>query len=153
MKPEDYACRRLGSPEKALAAFSNRAVGLSRFSSWLEAKPTVYWDGIAELTIPLRDEITQHHGYAHGAIIGAAADNACAWAASSVVGDVVTANYTLHLLQPGLGERLRARGEVVRIGRREVICRSEVFAETLSGERPQSVRIAICTASISALTR
>lgn len=153
MEPEAYACRKLGSPEAALEAFTRRAVGSSRFSSWLDARPTLYWDGVAELVIPLREEITQHHGYAHGAIVGAAADNACAWAASSIVGDVVTANYTLHLLKPGMGDRLRARGEVVRTGRREVICRSEVFAERAGKGCTESVRIAICTASISILTR
>ncbi len=35
-------------------------------------------------------ELIQHHGFAHGGIVGALADDACAWAAAPVLGDAVT---------------------------------------------------------------
>ena len=40
----------------------------------------------------------------NGAIVGLMADNACAWAGASVVGDVVTGGYTINFLRPALGE-------------------------------------------------
>ncbi|MGE3580182.1 MAG: PaaI family thioesterase, partial [Hyphomonadaceae bacterium] len=120
---------RFGSPEAALEAFAAARV-TSGFSTLLGAKPLKWWDGEAELVIPLRHELTQHHGYAHGAVVGAAADNACAWAAASVAGDVVTSTYTLQLLAPAKGERLRAQGRVIRAGKRQVSAEAQVWAES-----------------------
>ncbi|MDB5696804.1 MAG: hypothetical protein JWN21_2347 [Sphingomonas bacterium] len=56
----------------------------------------------------MRPEVTQHHGFAHGAIVGLMADKACTWAAASVAGDVVTGSYTINFVAPAHGERLRA---------------------------------------------
>lgn len=84
--------------------------------------------GLAEIELDLRPDLTQHHGYAHGAVIGYLADTVSAWAASTVAGDVVTAEYKLNLLAPARGEVLWARGEVLRAGRRQVVVRAEVYA-------------------------
>ena len=89
----------------------------------------------------VRPEMTQHHGYVHGAIVGLMADNACAWAASSAVGDVVTGSYTINFLAPAKGERLRSKGTVVKAGRRQVVVRSDVWCER-SGEEPVLVAVA-----------
>lgn len=51
------------------------------------------------------------------------ADNACAQAASSVVGHVVTASYAINVLAPARGERFRSRGVVVKAGKRQAIVR------------------------------
>src|SRR3546814_17520952 len=72
--------------------------------------------------------MTQHHGFAHGAIVGYMADTVCAWAAASMVGDVVTSEYKLNLLSPAVGERLTAVGSVVKAGSRQVVTRADVFA-------------------------
>src|SRR3546814_14325157 len=78
--------------------------------------------------------MTQHHGFAHGAIVGYMADTVCAWAAASMVGDVVTSEYKLNLLSPAVGERLTAVGSVVKAGSRQVVTRADVFA-VKDGER------------------
>jgi uncharacterized protein (TIGR00369 family) len=117
----------------------------SGFTRFLEIEPLTVWGGVAELTVAVRDDMTQHHGFAHGAVVGAMADNACAWAASSVVGDVVTGNYTINFLNPARGTHLRARGEVAKAGRRQAVVRAEVWAET-EGEAP--VLAAVATATI-----
>src|SRR5688500_3692207 len=88
------------------------AVGRSGFSTFLSLEPVRCWDGEAEILMTVRPEMTQHHGFAHGAVVGLMADNACAWAASSAVGDVVTGSYTINFLAPAKGERLRSRGTV-----------------------------------------
>jgi uncharacterized protein (TIGR00369 family) len=85
--------------------------------------------------IALGPQLTQHHGVVHGAVIGAAADNACAWAAASVAGDVVTATLTLHLVAPAKGERLRAKGQVLKNGKRQLTVRADVFVETSTESR------------------
>ena len=122
-----------------------RSVTQSGFSSILGIEPIKCFNGEAELIIPLRPELTQHHGFVHGAVVGAAADNACAWAAASVAGDVVTSSYTLQLLAPALGEKLRAFGVVIKKGRRQISVRSNVFAE----QGDQSKLVATALASIA----
>ena len=136
------------TPEAMLARLE-RSVTSSGYSSWLAARPLKCWQGEAELEIPVRPEMTQHHGYVHGSILGAAADNACAWAAASVAGDVVTSEYKIHLLAPAKGQKVLARGKVVRAGRRQVVTQAEVFA--LDGE--QETLVAIATATIATVSK
>jgi len=138
------------TPEEALANMRRVGAGQSGFAVFAGCDPVTVWDGYAELVIPAKPELTQHHGYLHGAIVGMAADVACAWAAASVAGDVLTASYTLHLLAPARGERLVGKGWVVKPGKRQLVCRSEVWAES-TGAAP--VMVATALASIVAVVR
>lgn len=116
------------TPEAMLARLRT-AIATSGFTQLLQATPLYCWQGECELVIELRPDLKQHHGFAHGGVIGAAADNVCAWAAASVAGDVVTSSYTLHFLGPALGERLRAKAKVLRAGKRQITVAADVFAE------------------------
>ncbi len=82
-----------------------------------------------------RHELTQHHGFVHGAVVGFMIDSACAWAAASLVGDVVTSEYKVNLLAPAIGERLICRSEVIKAGQRQAVCRADVFAVTNAAEK------------------
>lgn len=126
---------RPGDPEEAVAM-------MQRFAG---VEPAACREGRSELLPSLRSDLTRHHGYAHGAVVGMMADNACAWATSSVAGDTVTSNDTLHFLAPAKGERLRAKGLVVRAGRRRVVGRAELWPEA------QPTLAAIATATITPL--
>ena len=136
------------TPERTLARLKQSVTG-SGFSTMLGMEPLHCWAGESELAVELRPELTQHHGFAHGAVVGAAADNACAWAAASVAGDVVTSSYTLHLVAPAKGDRLRARGVVLKHGRRQLTVRADVFAETGNDSR----LVATALASIAKVER
>lgn len=114
----------------------------SPFSAFLGAEITACEGGIAELSVLIRPELTQHHGYVHGAVIGAVADNACTWAAASVVGDVVTSEYKLNLLAPAVGERLIGRGRVLKASARIVTAASDVFAVDEDGEKHVATMLA-----------
>jgi uncharacterized protein (TIGR00369 family) len=119
------------------------------FAAFLKPEVVRCEGGFAELHVPMRQELTQHHGFAHGAVIGCIADSACAWAAGSIAGDVVTAQYTLHLLAPGVGDKLVGRGYVVQNGKTIIVSRSEVFA--VKGDKERLV--AVATATISVIKR
>ena len=121
------------------------AVGRSGFSSFLQLEPVRCWEGLAEIEMEVRPEMTQHHGFAHGAIVGLMADNACAWAASSAVGDVVTGSYTINFLAPAKGNRLRSKGEVVKAGKRQVVVRAEVWSQS---ENADDILVAVAQATI-----
>lgn len=120
---------RFASPEASIAYMKRVAVAKSGFSSWLDVEPITVWRGESELLLELRPEMTQHHGFAHGAIVGLMADNACAWAGASVAGDVVTGGYTINFLRPAKGDRLRAMGIVIKPGKRQVIVKADVWSE------------------------
>lgn len=92
-------------------------------------------DGFAQLSIPFNEQLTQHHGFLHGSLIGYLADTAISWAAASVVGDVVTSEFRVHLLAPGIGERFIGRGYVIKASKRQVVARSDVFAVTSDDEK------------------
>jgi uncharacterized protein (TIGR00369 family) len=136
---------RFASEAEALTYMRARAVEGSGFTRFAGIEPIRVWEGEAELVLPLRPDLTQHHGYAHGAIVGLMADNACAWAAASVMGDVVTGSYTIHFLAPAKGARLRSKGQVIKPGKRQTIVRADVWAEPEAGT---PVLVAIAQATI-----
>ena len=123
------AHERFESPEQSIAYMKRVAVGRSGFSRWLGVEPIKVWQGESELVLEMREELMQHHGFAHGAIVGLMADNACAWAAASAAGDVVTGSYTINFLAPATGDRLRAKGTVLKARSKQVVARAEVWSE------------------------
>jgi acyl-coenzyme A thioesterase PaaI-like protein len=83
-------------------------------------------------------------GFIHGAVVGPMADNACAWAAASVAGDVVIGSYPISFLTPAKGSSLRSKGHVMKPGKRQVIVRAEVWSEGATAE-PTVVAVAQST--------
>ena len=87
--------------------------------------------GRCVLTLPYRAELTQQHGYFHGGLIGALADNAAGYAAFALAdadASILTVEYKVNLLEPGRGARLWADARVLRAGRRIATCQVDVSA-------------------------
>lgn len=105
-----------------------QALEQSAFSKLLGAELLEFEPGKVSLQIQTRPDLCQHHGFLHGAVVGFMVDSGCAWAAASLIGDVVTSEYKLNLLAPALGERLICRSEVLKAGQRQAVCRADVFA-------------------------
>jgi len=103
--------------------------------------------GRTEIHLPHWHGIEQQHGFVHGGVVGMIADSAAGYAAMSVAPlstSVLTVEYKLNLLAPALGEKLIARGRVVRPGKTLVITTAEVFAvsegrETLCALMQQTI--------------
>lgn len=105
-----------------------QALDKSPFAQLIGFSLTHYSAGSIEMEVVPRKELTQHHGFVHGAVIGFMIDSACAWAAASMVGDVVTSEYKVNMLAPALGEKLICRSDVIKAGKRQVVTRADVFA-------------------------
>ena len=105
-----------------------QALQHSTFAQLLGAELLDFEPGRVSLQVASRPDLCQHHGYMHGAVVGFMVDSGCAWAAASMVGDVVTSEYKLNLLAPAIGERLVCRSEVLKAGQRQAVCRADVFA-------------------------
>ncbi|TCP62259.1 uncharacterized protein (TIGR00369 family) [Rhodovulum bhavnagarense] len=88
--------------------------------------------GMAEIAAPLNPAFAQQQGHAHAGLTFSLADTAAGYAALSLLPpghEVLSSEMKLHLLAPGRGQRLVARGAVIKPGRRLVIVRADVFAE------------------------
>jgi uncharacterized protein (TIGR00369 family) len=95
-------------------------------------------EGYCTIEVPFSDRVTQQAQYFHGAVIGAAGDNAGGYAALTLAPpdrEVLTVEYKVNFLAPASGEKLVARGEVVAAGRRLFVCKAEVSAVDRDEER------------------
>ncbi|SIO56396.1 uncharacterized domain 1-containing protein [Rhodovulum sp. ES.010] len=93
--------------------------------------------GMVEIAAPILPTFGQQQGMAHAAVSFALGDSAAGYAALSLMEprvEFVTAEMKIQLLAPARGQRLVARGEVVRPGRRLTVVRADVHAED-GGER------------------
>jgi uncharacterized protein (TIGR00369 family) len=87
--------------------------------------------GRTEIHLPHWEGVEQQHGFVHGGVIGMIADSAAGYAAMTVVpasASVLTVEYKMNLVAPADGEKLIARGKVVRPGRTLIVTQGEVFA-------------------------
>lgn len=133
------------APAPELVAQALRAVSASQgFNSWLGVDLVSVETGRVEITIPIRPDLSQHHGSVHGGVLAAAADIVCAWTAASVAGDVVTAGFSIQFLNPARGERLRAIGTVLKAGKRQAAIEAKVYAEA-AGAEPKLVAAAMAS--------
>ncbi len=92
--------------------------------------------GEVEVVLPYRREITQQHGFVHAGMIGAALDSACGYAALTVMPagtGILTVEYKLNCLAPGVGERIRLIGRVRKPGRTILLVEGEALAVAADG--------------------
>ena len=101
------------------------------FMNTLGAELLLVEPGRTEIGLDYDEGLSQQHGYFHGGVIGTLADNAGGYAAFSLMAagmTVLTVEYKLNIVAPGRGERLIARGQVLRPGRTLTVTRSDVYA-------------------------
>lgn len=87
--------------------------------------------GEVDIDLQIADELTQQNGFVHAGIVATIADSACGYAALSLMApgkDVVSVEFKLNLLSPSVGDRLVARGRVLRSGKTISVCRADVSA-------------------------
>ena len=105
--------------------------------------------GQTEIHVPHWEGVEQQHGFVHGGVVGMIADSSAGYAAMTLVpagASVLTVEYKMNLMAPADGERLIARGRVVRPGRTLIVTQSEVFAvrdgrETLCALMQQTIMV------------
>lgn len=101
-----------------------------RFMAFIGAELAIIEPGFCEIHLPYREELTQQHGYVHGGALATLADNAAGYAAFSLMpadASVLTVEYKLNIMRPGLGDKMTARGRVIKPGRNITVVESNVF--------------------------
>ncbi|ARS35110.1 PaaI family thioesterase [Pontibacter actiniarum] len=87
--------------------------------------------GRIEGELVLEEKHRQHKGFTHGGVIATLADVVAGFAAVSLVPrdhNVVTAEIKVSYFHPGLGDKLLAKGYVVKQGRKLNFCEAEIYA-------------------------
>lgn len=115
----------------------------------IHATLPVVAQGYAEIHVPHWSGIEQQHGFVHGGVVGMIADSAAGYAAMTLVSasaSVLTVEYKMNLVAPAQGEKLIARGKVVRPGKTLIVTSAEVFAihegkETLCALMQQTIMV------------
>ena len=108
--------------------------------------------GEVDIAVPFSDRLTQQDGYLHAGVVAGATDSACGYAALTLMdadAEVLTVEFKINLLAPAAGERLIARGRVVRAGRTLTVCRGEAVTIGDGVER----HVATLTATLIAIRR
>ncbi|OKL41654.1 PaaI family thioesterase [Pontibacter flavimaris] len=88
-------------------------------------------EGRVEGELNLEQKHRQHKGFAHGGVIATLADIVAGFAAVSLVPKdhhVVTAEIKVSYFHPGLGDKLLAKGYVLKQGRKLNFCEAEIYA-------------------------
>ncbi len=117
------------------------------FMHHLGARLTRIDAGYCEIDLAFQEFLTQQHGFFHGGVVATLADNAGGYAGASLMPEncaVLTVEFKLNLLSPADGEKLVARGKVIKSGRTLTVARTDVFVE-------KSNRETLCATSLQTL--
>lgn len=119
--------------------FGKRILENQPFSALLGTELEFFEPGTAILTLVVRDELKQQHGFVHGGVVSYLADNALTYAGGSVLGDSVTSEYKINYLRPAVGKKLVAKATVLSSGKNQAVCQCTVIAIGEDGERKVAV--------------
>jgi uncharacterized protein (TIGR00369 family) len=87
--------------------------------------------GAVEIALRPHPAISQQHGFVHAGAVTAIADSAAGYAALSLMPPgtgVLSTEFKINLLAPATGDRIVARGRVVKAGRTLTVAQTEVYA-------------------------
>jgi len=117
-------------------AMGRETLARQPFSVLLGAELIALEPGRCELGVVLTDQLKQQMGFAHGGVVSYLADNALTYAGGTAMRvPVVTSEYKINYVRPGIGERLVARARAVHVSRSQAVCQCEVFALTGTEEK------------------
>ena len=89
--------------------------------------------GKVTISVPFQDSLTQQNGYFHAGVMTSILDSACGYAALTTLAEdneVLTVEFKINFLKPGMANRLIAIGQVMQTGKRLIVCEGTVYDET-----------------------
>jgi uncharacterized protein (TIGR00369 family) len=147
-----HVCDSLDRVDAEVEARVRRSFARQGYMAAIGAELVHLAAGEVDIALPFSDRLTQQDGYLHAGVVAGAADSACGYAALTTMdaeAEVLTVEFKINLLAPAAGERLVARGRVLRTGRTLTVCRGD--AVTISGGLEKHV--ATLTATLIAIMR
>ena len=117
--------------DRVRAAFARQGFMRTLGATLAEVAP-----GRCVIECAFRDDLTQHHGLFHAGVLTTLADNACGFAAMSLLpegGEVLSVEFKTSFLRPGAGVAAIACGEVLKPGRTLTFCRADIHMRDAAG--------------------
>lgn len=121
-----FESRYEGFEEKVKLSFDRQPV-----TSTLGLKIEEITPGGIVLSMPYDKSFTQQHGFLHAGIVTTGLDNACGYAAFSLMAPeaaILSVEFKTSLLAPAKGESFLFRAEVVKAGRTLSFVEAKAFA-------------------------
>lgn len=103
--------------------------------------------GAVDIALFPSPAVSQQHGFVHAGAVAAVADTAAGYAALSLMpqgAGVLSTEFKINFVAPAVGERIVARGRVIKAGRTLTLAQTEVFSERGGEEK----LIALLTATL-----
>jgi len=98
------------------------------FSKHLGTQVTRFDTELSELVLDVRPEHKQQNGFVHGGVLSYLADNTLTFAGGTVLGtNVLTSEFKINYVRPGIGQRLIARATPIYNGKRQAVCECRVY--------------------------
>jgi len=127
--------------ESALETFEKKvreSFARQLFMSTLGAELVSVSRGTVEIRFPFSYTLTQQNGFVHAGALASILDSACGYAALTVApaeAEVLSVEFKVNLLAPGVGESFVARASVKRAGKRLAVCTADAFAVKAGHEK------------------
>jgi uncharacterized protein (TIGR00369 family) len=134
-----------GYEDRVRASFARQGLMSTLGATMVSVEP-----GLVEIAIRPAPAISQQHGFVHAGAVSAIADTAAGYAALSLMPPdrgVLTTEFKINFVAPAIGDRILARGKVVKAGRTLTLAQAEVFAASGGQEK----LIALLTATLMAV--
>ena len=123
------------------------------FMATLGAELVAIEPGHVVIELPFRADLAQQHGFLHAGAATAVVDSACGYAALTLMAPmaaVLSVEFKVNLLAPGVGARFQAVGRVIKTGRTLTVCSGELFVmeERADGDVAAKVGVALMQATM-----
>jgi len=125
------------------------------FTKFLGAELIDAGPGRAAIGLPVRPELKQQHGFAHGGVVSFLADNALTFAGGlALQSDALTVEYKINYAKPATGHYLVAKAEAAVSTRRQAVCRCEIYSRLDQGAAdPEERLVAVAQGTIAAVSK
>lgn len=95
------------------------------------AEMTLVEPGRVAIEVPFDPRLSQQQGLFHGGVTTSIVDSACGYSALTLMAagsEVLSVEFKINLFAPAAGDKLIARGRVVRGGRTITVCQGDAYA-------------------------
>lgn len=135
-----FAARDPAFESRVRASFDKQ-----KFMETLGARLTHVAPGEVDIEVAAREALVQQHGFLHAGVLASAADSACGYAALSLMpagAAVLSIEFKINMLAPAAGDRIVARGRIIRAGRTITVCSGDVVSFSGEGEKLVATMVA-----------
>ena len=101
------------------------------FMKTIGAKLDLVEDGKVIISVELKPNMLQQHGFGHAGVTFSIGDSAAGYAALTKMEkdqEVLTSEMKIHLLSPADSKMLKAVGSVLKVGKRLLVVQSNIYS-------------------------